>query len=146
MSRIRIMEKILFEYSDLNHRYAIESAWAEKVSAYYKLDNILFYANNYSWGDLVEVENRSGELYVTRLIKESGHTTVRLIFYRTEIVEPTRIQLKEMGCESEVSNIPSLISVDIPPKVDYKSVKQFLDNGEEKEIWSYQEACLAHTL
>jgi hypothetical protein len=62
------MEKILFEYTDLNNEYAIESAWAEKVGDNYKLDNILFYARSYSCGDIVKVEDRNGELFVTGLM------------------------------------------------------------------------------
>jgi hypothetical protein len=51
-----------------------------------------------------------------------------------------------MGCNYEGSNIPTLISVDIPPEVDYKNIRKFLDEGEENETWSYQESCLAHKL
>lgn len=138
------MEKILFEYRDLNGGYAIESAWAEKVGNYYKLNNILFYASNYSWGDIVKVENRNGELYVIGLVKESGHSTIRIIFYKKEDIDPTIERLKDMGCDFEGSNIPSLISVDVPPEVNYSDVRQFLDVGEENEMWSYQESCLAH--
>lgn len=138
------MEKILFEYNDLNKKYAIESAWAEKVGDYYKLDNILFYATNYSWGDIVKVEDRNGELFVTGLVKESGHTTIRIIFYNNDTVEPTTTWLQEIGCSYEGSDIPLLISVDIPPAVDYNRVREFLDEGEENDKWSYQESCLAH--
>jgi hypothetical protein len=138
------MEKITFEYNDLEGQYALESAWAEKVGDNYKLDNILFYAPGYSLGDIVEVENRNGELFVTGLVEESGHTTVRIIFYEDEIVNPTMNQLEEMGCRWEGSNIPTLMSVDIAPEVDYTLIKRFLNEGEEKDLWSYEESCLAH--
>ena len=48
------------------------------------------------------------------------------------------------GCESEISNIPKLISVDIPFSVDYfKTVRPFLENGVKKNIWGFEEACIA---
>ncbi|RKR84183.1 uncharacterized protein DUF4265 [Mucilaginibacter gracilis] len=140
------MEKIFFEYTDLEDQYAIESAWADKKGEYYVLRNILFYARGYSWGDTVSVENRNGELYVVDLIEESGHTTIRVIFYDVEIAKDTAEQLITMGCSYEGSNIATLISVDVPQDVDYRPIKLFLDEGEMNEVWSYEEACLAHEL
>src|ERR1051326_6512587 len=114
------MEKIIFEYKDANDEYALESAWAEKTDKGFKLANILFYAPGYSWGDVVSVEDRNGELYVTGLIEESGHTTLRIIFFKNDIIKETMERLQQLGCNYEGSNIPTLMSVDVPPSVDYK--------------------------
>lgn len=139
------MFKIIFEYNDASDAYALESAWSTKVGDYYKLDNILFYAPEYSLGDIVSVEERNEELYVTGLIKESGHSTVRILFNNKKDVQTTRNKLMELGCESEVSNIPELISVDIPGSVEYfKSVKPLLEKGVKKNLWGFEEACIAH--
>lgn len=138
------MEKIIFEYKDANDDYALESAWAEKTGNNYRLDNILFYAHGYSWGDIVETENRNGELFVTGLIEESGHSTIRIIFFSKESIPQTIDQLEKMGCHWEGSNIPTLISVDIAPEINYIPIRKFLEEGEEKDLWSYEEACLAH--
>ncbi len=140
------MEKIIFEYQDLEDNYALESAWAEKKGEYYELRNILFYAPGYSWGDIVSVEDRNGELYVTDLIEESGHSTLRIIFYTKEVMEATIQQLNNFGCSYEGSNIEKLVSVDVPPTVDYKPIKKFLTEGEINELWSYEESCLAHEI
>ncbi|HTK21698.1 MAG TPA: DUF4265 domain-containing protein [Mucilaginibacter sp.] len=140
------MEKIVFEYTDLDGEYAIESAWAQRVEGNYILDNILFYAPGYSWGDIVSVEERNGLLYVTGLIKESGHSTIRIIFYNKEIIQLTTEQLEKRGCRWEGSNIPTLISVDIAPEIDYIPIRKFLDEGEENDWWSYEESCLAHNI
>ena len=140
------MEKIIFEYNDANDEYALESAWAEKLGDEYKLDNILFYALGYALGDIVSVEDRNGRHYVTGIIEESGHSTIRVLFNNKDDVQPTRDRLKAMGCDSELSDIPILISVDIPTNVDYKIIKQFLEEGKENQIWAYEEACLAHSI
>lgn len=137
--------KILFEHFNTPESdYGIESAWAVPFGKNFKLDNILFYAPEYSLGDIVSVEVRNGEYYVTGLVQESGHSTVRIIFSKQEILNQVRLQLKELGCDSEISDVPVLISVDIPPEVDYAVVKRFLEEGEAQSKWSYEEACIAH--
>jgi hypothetical protein len=124
--------------------YGIESAWAIPVGEYFKLDNILFYAPEYSLNDIVNVENRNGELFVIGLIKESGHSTVRIIFNNEKDVAPTREYLKSIGCDSEISDVKILISVDISSEVNYQNVKEYLEQGEKLFKWSFEEACIAH--
>lgn len=136
--------KILFEYKDFEENYALESAWAEKKGNNYQLDNILFYASEYSLGDILSVENRANELYVTGLIEESGHSTIRIIFNREEDVANTRTELQAFGCDSEISNLPFLIAVDIPPNVQYARIRDFLEEGVKEKKWGYEEACIAH--
>ena len=121
----------------------IESAWAKKLENGYELDNILFYAKNYSWGDIISAEERDGELFVTGLIKEMGHSTVRVLVSEVDLVEPLRNALKDLGCSSELSNYEKLIAVDVPPEVSYSTIRVFLDKGEDEEKWQYQEACIA---
>lgn len=139
-------KKISFEHENSPEGgYGIESVWAIPLeNNTFKLDNLLFYAPEYSWGDIVSVENREGELFVTGLIKESGHSTVRIILNDQKDVEKTRDYLKSLGCDSEISDVPILISVDIPPSVSYLQIKNYLENGEKSSKWSYEEACIAH--
>lgn len=137
--------KILFEhYNTPENEYGIESAWAVPIGENFQLDNILFYAPEYSLGDIVSVEKRNGEFYVTGLVQESGHSTVRVILSEKESVVPLREQLKKLGCDSEISNVSILISVDIPPEVDYSIIKNLLVEGENLSKWSYEESCIAH--
>ncbi len=139
-------KKIFFEHQNAPEGgYGIESVWAIPVeNNHYKIDNILFYAPEYSLGDIVSVENRDGELFVNGLIKESGHSTVRIIFNSEEYIKETREYLKRLGCDSEVSEVSILISVDIPSNVNYLEVKDYLEKGEVLLKWSYEEACIAH--
>jgi hypothetical protein len=138
-------KKILFEHENAPEGgYGIESAWAIPEGDNFKLTNILFYAPEYSWGDVVSVENREGELFVTGLIQESGHSTVRIIFYKSDEVHDTIEYLISIGCDAEISNIPTLISVDIPAEISYKQVKEFLEGGRNLSKWDYEEACIAH--
>lgn len=138
--------KILLEHENSPEGgHGIESVWAIPLkNGQYKIDNILFYAPEYSLGDIVNVENRNGELFVKSLVSESGHSTIRLIFNNISDVKQTREFLKGLGCDSEISEVPILISVDIPPIVSYSKIKEYLIEGEKMEKWSYEESCIAH--
>lgn len=137
--------KILFEHNNtLENEYGIESAWAVPIGENFKLDNILFYTPEYSLGDIVSAENRNGELFVTGLVQESGHSTVRVVLFEKESVAPLREKLKKLGCDTEISDVSGLISVDIPPEVDYSRIKNLLVEGEVSSKWSYEESCIAH--
>jgi Domain of unknown function (DUF4265) len=138
--------KIFFEHNNsIDGAFGIESAWALPVGLNkFKLDNILFYAKEYALGDVVLVENRNDDNYVIGLIKESGHSTVRILFNEKEIVELTRSSLKNLGCDSELSELSYLVAVDVPPNINYKNIKNFLENGERQNKWIYEEACIAH--
>lgn len=138
--------KIYFEYkNDLEKEHEIESAWAEKIGEHYKLDNILFYAKEYSLGDIVSVKNINNELIVQSLIKESGHSTVRVFFHQPEIIQKTLEDLQTLGCSFEISNIKELVAIDIPRELDYALIKNYLDLGEKLDNWAYEEACIAHS-
>ena len=133
--------KVLFTHDSFED--GLEGAWAKKVGDAYMLDNILFYAKEFSWGDIISIKEIDGENYVDELIKESGHSTVRVLFKSEDIVQRVRTELRALGCSSEMSNYNKLISVDIPPEVKYYIVRHFLTSGESLDKWEYQEACIS---
>ena len=122
---------------------SIESAWAYYYKGEYRLDNILFYANEYSLGDLLQIESSNGELYVTGLIEESGHSTIRILLSTSNRVVIVRKELKDLGCDSELSNLETLISVDIPPTINYNDLISYMEKGEQEWNWEYEEACIS---
>jgi hypothetical protein len=63
-----------------------------------------------------------------------------------ERVSELRNRFRELGCSSEQSHIPGLISVDIPPEVDITEPKLILDAGEKEQLWEYEEANLVHAV
>lgn len=134
--------KILFVHDAFGEE-SFESAWAKNLGKGYELDNILFYSKNYSLGDIVSVEERDGELYVTGLIEEGGHSTVRVLTKGPKMIPTLRKNLEDMGCSSELSNFERLIAVDIPPNASYGKIRSFLEKGENEGKWEYQEACIA---
>jgi hypothetical protein len=123
--------------------YEFESLWATPTSEGYELDNIPFYASSLAYRDVVSADPAPGGLLeFGRLVRASGHSTIRLWITELESVERIREEFRAMGCTSELSDQGQLVAVDIPPNVPYSSAKMLLDKGEESGQFEYQEGCL----
>jgi glutamine synthetase adenylyltransferase len=129
-----------------------EWLWATRVSgSTFRLDNVPFFAKLISSGDIVAAEKTAQGFIFRGLVQPSGHSTVRIVFYReneTEeqfrvLVEDVTKSLRAMGCSTELSHLPNLVAVDIPPTVNYDSVAEFLSEKESAGLLGYEEACLA---
>lgn len=135
--------KIYFEIpSEVSEAVEVETVWAVPRGEGFQLDNIPFYAQGFALHDVVSTKEVAGCLYVDELLKPSGHSTVRLWFSDEKVVQSVRIEFASMGCSSEISDHPRLVAIDIPPDVEYKKIKAYLDAGKADEKWDYQEACL----
>lgn len=134
--------KILFWHDAISGN-DIESAWAKKVGEHYQLDNILFYAREYACGDILEAEEKEGELLAGDVITESGHSTIRILVADINNVPEVFEKINSWGCAWEQSNIPRLIAVDVPPEVSYKELRNHLLEEEEKGFWEIEEGCLS---
>jgi len=55
-----------------------------------------------------------------------------VILFDENKVQTTRDHLKKMGCSSELSHIPKLIAIDIPPKINVQCITHFLAEGEKR--------------
>ena len=142
-------EKILFRLKeDPNQEYPpvdIEGLWATPTRDGFRIDNVPFFVRGISNGDEVTANLKGDELFFDRVIAYSGHSTVRVLFYASDSRDELRKQLKVLGCSSELSHIADLISVDIPPGVDYNKVVTVLAKGEKDGLWEYEEGAIAHT-
>lgn len=129
-----------------------EWLWASRVGeGTFKIDNIPFFAKGVSCDDIVTAEQTAKGLIFRGLHRPSGHSTVRVVVYQEDreegqvntIVQDIRQSLQNLGCATELSHIPNLIAVDIPPNVNYESISAFLSEKEEEELLEYEEAALA---
>lgn len=141
--------KILFRFhSDIFDEEMVETMWAEIVDAekgLYKLDNIPFYAPLVASGDLVFAEFDNQEEMVTyrRTVEFSGNSTIQIVLMEESFdINTIREVFHELGCISEKVN-DSYFSMEIPFSLDYKEIKEKLDELEAKEIIGYAEPCLA---
>lgn len=123
----------------------VETLWAKPISNnLFQVDNIPFFIKGISDGDVVSVMPEAGEKWFKSLEEASGHSTLRIMFYDESQVPEVRQVLSSLGCDSEISHIPSLIAVDVPPSVKLEEVLTFLEQGEKAEQWEYQEAAIRH--
>jgi hypothetical protein len=139
--------KIFFELEQDEDGYppaSVESLWALPVGAgLFKLDNIPFFATGVAVDDIISAEEEGGVLRYKEVVRPSAHSTLRVIVYDEAEVAQVRSRFKEMGCSTELSHIPGLIAIDVPPTVSLEALKPILEEGRAQERWDYEEACLA---
>jgi Domain of unknown function (DUF4265) len=132
-----------------------EGLWAIRLNdERYELDNIPFFVSGVSCCDVITVrESPEGYYTFDRLVEERGHSTLRVIFSEgsedcrplLERARDLREILRKQGCSVELSDDPLVIAVDVPPDVSLTPVRDILDTGEERGLWGYEEATVAHT-
>lgn len=122
-----------------------ESLWATPVGeALYMLDNTPFYARGVSSGDTVTAVAVNGRLEFTTMAAPGGHATVRVVAFDEHVVPELRASLKRIGCSSEVSNLPALLAVDVPPVVDYARVMELIESYAASGSIDYEESSIQH--
>lgn len=120
-----------------------ESLWAtEEPNGLYQIDNIPFFVCGISPGDLVRTVDDGGNLFFDQLITPSGSSVLRVVVFDVGRVQHLRERLGALGCETEASHIPNLISVEVPGDVNYDEVISFLDGGENRQHWEYETASI----
>jgi hypothetical protein len=120
-----------------------ESLWVIPLGeGRFQVDNTPFFAWDMALGDVVAADPEDGAWRFRRLVRRSGHATLRLIIYDVAEVPSVIEQFTRLGCLSERSHIPGLIALDVPPSTSWAEVKQLLAEGEANERWGYEEARL----
>jgi hypothetical protein len=122
--------------------YAVETLWARLLGAnFYELDSIPFFARDVALGDSVEAARVHNELTFRRLARPGGHSTLRIIAFDPRDVTLIRKRIRELGADSELSDIAGLVAIDVPPSADLDAVRQFAKS--EPGRWDAEESCLA---
>ncbi|MFL6603252.1 MAG: DUF4265 domain-containing protein [Steroidobacteraceae bacterium] len=120
-----------------------EHVWAKHAGDdLYEIDNIPFFAKSIALGDRVRARQVGSELTFMELVEPSGHSTLRVLMQDPSVTQGIRDELRGLGCESELSHIQGLISVDVPPNVEYSIVRALLDRREKTGVLEYEEAAL----
>lgn len=138
--------KVIFELEKDEDDYPpadSEGLWARPLGGgLFQLDNVPFFAKGVACEDVVSATNVGGELLFQKVVRPSGHATLRIIVYEEGDVADVQALLEKHGCAVERSHVPGLLSVDVPPTVSLDTLKPMLDEGETEERWGYEEACL----
>jgi len=125
------------------HDVASETVWATPVGPdRYCLQATPFYAYGYSYLDVVEAKLPADGLpVVRRSIKESGHSTYRILLpehvISTASFDEFWRPLEALGCTfEEVSECYR--SIDVPPEVESERCYQLLELGEVAGAWYFE--------
>ncbi len=142
-------KKILFRfYSDVLDEETVETMWAkivDKDTGLFELDSIPFYAPNIASGDIIHAEYDADEEMLTYqdTIKYSGNSTVQVVIMdKQTITNDIRDIFNNLGCTSEKFKEGYFV-IDVPFNLNYKPIKDKLDDLEKKGIIGYAEPCLS---
>ncbi len=140
--------KILFKLEVDEHGYPpddYESLWAKVMADNsYQIDNIPFFVQGLSEGDLVAVEKSEGEFVFSKIIDKSKITTVRIICFDESNIQAIREKLSDFGCDTEFMEDYGLIAVSVPSDVDYEPISKYLSECENDGSLEYEESALRH--
>jgi Domain of unknown function (DUF4265) len=132
----------------------VESIWAMPAGEdLFCLENIPFFAKGVSFKDKVSAfDGAGGQKWYADVVEPSGHSTLRIIVYRDtkssqsleERVSKLRQRFVEKGCTTELSHLPGLFAVDVPPSLSMKSLRLLLEEGADLDAWDFEESNLRH--
>ncbi|CAI8814425.1 DUF4265 domain-containing protein [Pseudomonas zeae] len=139
--------KIVFELTaeDDYPPVSAESLWGNQEGENtYKMDNTPYYVFGVSQGDWILARGGDGELIAVSVIKQGGHSTVRVFASdqkeKSEIID----KLQQMGAGCSSTPELSLFTVDIPTGCDFFEVDEYLSSIANGDNIAYEDACLQH--
>lgn len=123
---------------------SVETVWATPVEdpEGYRIDNIPFFAKGVALNDIVRAEYVAGQLQFREVLVESGHSTIRVLLWNEQDTQAVREEFQKQGCSSELTDLPGLIAVDVPPEVGYYTIHPLLEAGAAAGRWDYEEGCI----
>lgn len=111
----------------------------------YSLDNSPFYAFGISFEDVFLAELKDGELIFAGVVWRGGHSTYRVklpVGCDHDYFLEHWPALDKLGCTFEGSSakLQRLYSIDVPPKADVFEVYRVIEEKEQQNVWSFEEA------
>ncbi|MGB1240900.1 MAG: DUF4265 domain-containing protein [Chitinophagales bacterium] len=135
--------QVTVEQENEEGKVIAETMWTTKIGEHFRIENIPFYVTDLAFHDLVKAELIEETLLATTIVEEGGHSTIR-IYFKADEVEKVRAFFTNQGCHSELSSNPKWLAINIPPQINYTKIRAYLEEGENKDLWEYEEGCLAH--
>lgn len=141
--------KILFRfYSELFEEEMVETLWALKIDeelGLYQIDNIPFYVPLLASEDIVYAEHDSLEdrLVYRKTIKDSGNSTIHVVMLDENVdINTICDEFFDLECSYEGVN-ESYFAMEVPKTVNYKPIKERLEQLELQGQIGYAESCLS---
>ncbi|MDP9531664.1 DUF4265 domain-containing protein [Pseudomonas protegens] len=122
-----------------------ESMWGiQRGAGVYELDNTPCYLYGVSKGDWVLTRADAHELIATGVVRQSGHSTLR-VFAERESERSSIVQhLRSLGARCMLTRGLSLFTVDIAPEVSFCAIDHYLSAITDDQHIAYEDACLQH--
>ncbi|MGQ1315308.1 DUF4265 domain-containing protein [Acinetobacter baumannii] len=137
-------QKIVIDYLDKNNELSKELIWGEiyRTDQYF-IRSIPFFAPNLAFDDLIKVEIENERLYFYDLIIPSNNSTLRIIFFNSEVdcIQEILSTLETFSCDWEEFVGKPYYAINVPKKVNYALIKKYLD--DRKDFLDYEESCLS---
>ena len=135
--------KVIIPYlNEIDQCIEYETLWANKSENKATIENIPFFAVGLAYKDIIAIEFYEGMYYYNGLVLESGNSTIRVLSKNITEIEKITSILVEKGCGSEINNMNSLMSINVPKQIKYKEIIKFLDDLFREGIIDYEEACI----
>lgn len=142
--------KVAFDLPDETAHWARASAerlWTGKTSVKMEVQvrNTPFYVKGVAFGDIVRVraDHERREFVFEEFVSESGHSAVRIIIKGEGVGEEVDATLRTFDCSWEIDATGSLWAIDVPPHVDYASMRTALLQIASEEKIGIEEGALA---
>ncbi|MET8687948.1 DUF4265 domain-containing protein [Streptomyces sp. NPDC004732] len=104
-----------------------ERLWTGKTSVQMEVEvrNTPFYVKGVAYGDIVRVrpDHERRELVFEEFVSEGGHSTVRVIIRAEGARGVVDDVLRSFECSWEIDATGYLWAIDVPPNVDYASMR-----------------------
>ncbi|PMW93957.1 hypothetical protein C1X59_29170 [Pseudomonas sp. FW215-R2] len=143
-----VFHKIIFELTPDENDYppvSAESIWGiYKGNDLYQIDNTPYYVYGVSKGDCVQAKSNENELIATKVVKQGGHSTVRVFASDVEKKASIIKTLEQLGASCSSNEEMSLFTVDIPEECNFSALDEYLSSIADGENIAYEDACLQH--
>ena len=124
-----------------------EVLWAVKIEeGLYELDNIPFFARGVSSGDVTRTTTEDGLNVFERVVTPSDNSIFRIYVLGDGNVQDARAEFRLLGCESELSHVSRLFSVEIPASRSLSEVFALIKTGADTGRWEFEEGCVRQKL
>jgi Domain of unknown function (DUF4265) len=104
---------------------ATESLWCTPEGPLYRINNIPFFLENLSFGDLVSVKAADGEagtFEIDSVVEASGHSTLWVMVSDKSVGTQVLDALVALGCGREGGVFEGVFALNVPPTVDLQEV------------------------
>jgi hypothetical protein len=86
------------------------------------------------------------QLVFQKLVEPSSNSVFRLYLSDAPTMQAVRDQFRALGVETELSNLPKLVALEVPGDVDFGPVANLLGEGAASGRWEYEEGVLRHAV